>query len=66
MIGGEVKEGSGRGCLAPLACEVRWSPSRADLDENVTLKKKTWPNIITGVKLDRLFVMSSFGSLLNV
>ena len=22
MIGGEVKDGSGRGCLAPLACEV--------------------------------------------
>ena len=23
VIGGDIKEGSGRGCLAPLACEVR-------------------------------------------
>ena len=52
---------SGTSCLWS-----QWSPSRADLDENVTLKKKTWPNIITGIKLDRLFVMSLFGSLLNV
>ena len=50
----------------PSCLRGKRSPSRSDLDENVTLKKKTWPNVITGVKLDGLFVMSLFGSLLNI
>ena len=50
VIGGDVKFGSGKGCLAPLAWEVM-SPSRANVNQNIPLQKETRPTRHLGSKV---------------
>ena len=68
MIGGDIHEGSGSGCLAPRACEVRGPQPVLISINNISRskEKKAWPNVIPGVQLDRFFLMSLFGTAVKV
>jgi len=56
----------GQGLFGPSSLGSQRSPSCANINQNVSLKKETWPHIISGIKLNRLFAMALFSSLLDV
>ena len=62
MIKGDTKSGSG----GPSRLGGQRPPSCAHVNQNMSLEKKPRPNIISGIQLDRLSVVSLFGSMLNI